>query len=105
VTKRYGAVTAISDLNLKVDKGSFTARLGPSGCGKSTLLRMIAGLETITAGQCFIDNMDVTHVPPAKRRIAMVFQSYALYPQMTVRQNIASSLSIAGQSKRERRFD
>jgi multiple sugar transport system ATP-binding protein len=66
---------------------------------------MIAGLETITAGQCFIDNMDVTHVPPAKRRIAMVFQSYALYPQMTVRQNIASSLSIAGQSKRERRFD
>jgi ABC-type sugar transport system ATPase subunit len=100
VTKRYGAVTAISDLNLKVDKGSFTALLGPSGCGKSTLLRMIAGLETITAGQCFIDDTDVTDVPPAKRRIAMVFQSYALYPHMTVRQNIAFSLSIAGASKK-----
>jgi multiple sugar transport system ATP-binding protein len=100
VTKRYGAVIAISDLSLAVDKGSFTALLGPSGCGKSTLLRMIAGLETITAGQCFIDNTDVTDVPPAKRRIAMVFQSYALYPHMTVRQNIAFSLSIAGESKR-----
>jgi multiple sugar transport system ATP-binding protein len=100
VTKRYGSVTAISDLSLKVDKGSFTALLGPSGCGKSTLLRMIAGLEAISAGQCFIDNTDVTDVPPAKRRIAMVFQSYALYPHMTVRQNIAFSLSVAGQSRK-----
>jgi multiple sugar transport system ATP-binding protein len=100
VTKHYGSVTAISDLSLKVDKGSFTALLGPSGCGKSTLLRMIAGLEAITAGQCFIDNTDVTDVPPAKRRIAMVFQSYALYPHMTVRQNIAFSLSVAGQSRK-----
>ena len=100
VTKRYGAVTAISDLSLTVDKGSFTALLGPSGCGKSTLLRMIAGLEAITAGQCFIDNLDVTDTPPAKRRIAMVFQSYALYPHMTVRQNIAFSLSVAGQSRK-----
>jgi ABC-type sugar transport system ATPase subunit len=100
VTKRYGAVTAISDLSLTVDKGSFTALLGPSGCGKSTLLRMIAGLEAITAGQCFIDNVDVTDTPPAKRRIAMVFQSYALYPHMTVRQNIAFSLSVAGQSRK-----
>ena len=96
VTKRYGAVTAISDLTLAVDMGSFTALLGPSGCGKSTLLRMIAGLEQITAGQCFINNIDVTDVPPAQRRIAMVFQSYALYPHMTVRQNIAFSLSVAG---------
>jgi ABC-type sugar transport system ATPase subunit len=100
VTKRYGAVIAISDLSLKVDKGSFTALLGPSGCGKSTLLRMIAGLEAITAGQCFIDAIDVTDTPPAKRRIAMVFQSYALYPHMTVRQNIAFSLSVAGQSRK-----
>ena len=100
VTKRYGAVTAISDLSLTVDKGSFTALLGPSGCGKSTLLRMIAGLEPITAGQCFIDNLDVTDVPPAQRRIAMVFQSYALYPHMTVRQNIAFSLSVAGQPRK-----
>ena len=100
VTKRYGSVTAITDLSLTVDKGSFTALLGPSGCGKSTLLRMIAGLEPITAGQCFIDNMDVTDVPPAQRRIAMVFQSYALYPHMTVRQNIAFSLSVAGQPRK-----
>ena len=96
MTKRYGAVTAISDLSLTVEKGSFTALLGPSGCGKSTLLRMIAGLEQITSGQCFIDSLDVTDVPPAQRRIAMVFQSYALYPHMTVRQNIAFSLSVAG---------
>ncbi len=100
VTKRYGSVTAISDLSLTVDKGSFTALLGPSGCGKSTLLRMIAGLEVITAGQCFIDNLDVTDVSPAQRRIAMVVQSYALYPHMTVRQNIAFSLSVAGQPKK-----
>jgi ABC-type sugar transport system ATPase subunit len=96
VTKRYGAVTAISDLSLGVEKGSFTALLGPSGCGKSTLLRMIAGLESITQGRCLIDGVDVTDAPPAKRRIAMVFQSYALYPHMTVRDNIAFSLSIAG---------
>ena len=101
VTKRYGAVQAIGDLSLTVDKGSFTALLGPSGCGKSTLLRMIAGLEQITEGQCFIDDVDVTDIPPAKRRIAMVFQSYALYPHMTVRQNIAFSLSIAGASRKE----
>jgi ABC-type sugar transport system ATPase subunit len=101
VTKRYGAVTAISDLNLTVEKGSFTALLGPSGCGKSTLLRMIAGLERITAGQCIINGVDVTEMPPAKRRIAMVFQSYALYPHMTVRQNIAFSLSVAGKSRAE----
>ena len=100
VTKRYGPVTAISDLSLTVDKGSFTALLGPSGCGKSTLLRMIAGLEAITAGQCFIDGVEVSDLPPAKRRIAMVFQSYALYPHMTVRQNIAFSLSVAGQPKK-----
>jgi ABC-type sugar transport system ATPase subunit len=101
VTKRYGAVTAIDDLSLTVDRGSFTALLGPSGCGKSTLLRMIAGLERITVGQCFLDGVDVTDMAPAKRRIAMVFQSYALYPHMTVRQNIAFSLSLAGASRKE----
>jgi ABC-type sugar transport system ATPase subunit len=100
VTKKYGSVTAISELSLSVEKGSFTALLGPSGCGKSTLLRMIAGLEAITAGQCFIDGVDVSDMPPAQRRIAMVFQSYALYPHMTVRQNIAFSLSVAGQPKK-----
>jgi len=101
VTKRYGVVTAINDISLTVDKGSFTALLGPSGCGKSTLLRMIAGLERITVGQCFLDGVDVTDMAPAKRRIAMVFQSYALYPHMTVKQNIAFSLSLAGASRKE----
>jgi len=95
VTKRYGNVQVITDLSLKVEEGSFTALLGPSGCGKSTLLRMIAGLEEITAGACYIDGSDVTDVAPAKRGTAMVFQSYALYPHLTVRQNIAFSLSLA----------
>ena len=95
VTKRYGNVQVITDLSLKIEEGSFTALLGPSGCGKSTLLRMIAGLEEITAGACFIDGVDVTETPPAKRGTAMVFQSYALYPHLTVRQNIAFSLSLA----------
>src|SRR3569832_768700 len=99
VTKRYGNVQVITDLSLDIEDGSFTALLGPSGCGKSTLLRMIAGLEEITAGQAFIDGVDVTDTMPAKRGVAMVFQSYALYPHMTVRQNIAFSLSIAGAKK------
>src|SRR5258707_11611128 len=108
VKKRYGSVEAIKMLDLSVDKGQFCALLGPSGCGKSTLLRMIAGLEVVTQGQVFIDGVDVTNIPPAKRRIAMVFQSYALYPHMTVRQNIAFSLSVAGQSRKlkdERAFE
>jgi multiple sugar transport system ATP-binding protein len=95
VKKRYGAVEAIKMLDLNVEKGQFCALLGPSGCGKSTLLRMIAGLEVVTEGKIFIDGIDVTNVPPAKRRIAMVFQSYALYPHMTVRQNISFSLRVA----------
>jgi ABC-type sugar transport system ATPase subunit len=95
VTKNYGSVEAISNLSLGVEEGAFTALLGPSGCGKSTLLRMIAGLEEITRGQCFIDGVDVTTMPPAQRRCAMVFQSYALYPHMTVAQNIGFSMSLA----------
>ena len=95
VKKLYGAVEAIEMLDLSVEKGEFCALLGPSGCGKSTLLRMIAGLEVVTQGSIWIDEVDVTNVPPAKRRIAMVFQSYALYPHMTVRQNIGFSLRVA----------
>ena len=95
VKKLYGSVEAIHMLDLNVEKGQFCALLGPSGCGKSTLLRMIAGLEVVTEGRIFIDGIDVTNVPPAKRRIAMVFQSYALYPHMTVRQNISFSLRVA----------
>jgi multiple sugar transport system ATP-binding protein len=95
VKKRYGSVEAIHMLDLAVEKGEFCALLGPSGCGKSTLLRMIAGLEAVTEGNIFIGGVDVTHMPPAKRRIAMVFQSYALYPHMNVGQNISFSLRVA----------
>ena len=95
VKKNYGNVEAIKNLDLSVERGQFCALLGPSGCGKSTLLRMIAGLEAVTQGTIYIGGVDVTHVPPAKRRIAMVFQSYALYPHMTVRQNISFSLRVA----------
>ena len=99
ITKHFGAVGVIHGLNLTVEDGSFCALLGPSGCGKSTLLRMIAGLESVTDGQVQIGGTDVTHVEPAKRGVAMVFQSYALYPHLTVAQNIGFSLSLAGASK------
>jgi multiple sugar transport system ATP-binding protein len=95
VSKSYGSVEVIENLSLQVDDGSFTALLGPSGCGKSTLLRMIAGLEEITKGKCAIGGTDVTQMPPSQRGVAMVFQSYALYPHMTVAQNIGFSLSLA----------
>ena len=101
ITKRYGQFQAVTDLSLTIEKGEFCALLGPSGCGKSTLLRMIAGLEEVTEGKVVISGADVTDVPPAKRRIAMVFQSYALYPHMTVGQNIGFSLSVAHASKQE----
>ncbi|WP_404402175.1 ABC transporter ATP-binding protein [Pelagibacterium halotolerans] len=97
--KNFGLVEVIKDLSLNIEAGEFCALLGPSGCGKSTLLRMIAGLETVTAGRVVINGNDVTQVPPAKRRISMVFQSYALYPHMSVRQNIGFSLDIAGERK------
>src|SRR3954447_18640019 len=99
VKKRFGPVEAIKNIDLTVDRSQFCALLGPSGCGKSTLLRMIAGLEVVTEGTIFIGGVDVTQVPPAKRRIAMVFQSYALYPHMTVAQNISFSLRVAKQPK------
>jgi len=99
VNKRFGNFDAIKHLSLGIEKGQFCALLGPSGCGKSTLLRMIAGLEEVTDGAIYINGDDVTDTPPAKRKIAMVFQSYALYPHMTVRQNIGFSLSIAHVAK------
>jgi ABC-type sugar transport system ATPase subunit len=99
IRKSFGAVDIIRGINLTVEDGEFCALLGPSGCGKSTLLRMIAGLETVTSGQVLIGGNDVTYAEPAKRRVAMVFQSYALYPHLTVAQNICFSLSLAGVSK------
>ncbi len=97
VRKEFGGVKVINGVDLAIDDGSFTVFVGPSGCGKSTLLRLIAGLEDVTAGQVMIDGLDMTNVGPAKRGLAMVFQSYALYPHMSVRGNIAFALKMAGQ--------
>jgi multiple sugar transport system ATP-binding protein len=96
VRKSFGAVNIIKDANLDIENGSFVVFVGPSGCGKTTLLRLIAGLEDITGGQILIDGRNVVNVPPAKRGLSMVFQSYALYPHMSVRGNIAFGLKMAG---------
>jgi multiple sugar transport system ATP-binding protein len=92
ITKRYGGTTAVEDVDLTIGDGEFMVLLGPSGCGKSTTLRMIAGLETITSGQLSIDDLPMNAVPARDRDIAMVFQSYALYPHMSVRNNLAFGL-------------
>ena len=92
VAKRFGATTVIHDVDLQVDDGEFVVFVGPSGCGKSTLLRMICGLESVSAGDIFIGDARVTTLPAAQRGLAMVFQSYALYPHMTVQQNLAFGL-------------
>jgi ABC-type sugar transport system ATPase subunit len=102
LTKSYtSGVTIIPGLDLHIPAGSFTVLVGPSGCGKSTLLRMVAGLESVSGGQILIGNRDVTHLEPAERGIAMVFQSYALYPHMTVAENIGFGLTIAKKPKAE----
>ena len=101
VTKSFGSVQVIPPLDLTIEDGEFTVFVGPSGCGKSTLLRLIAGLEDISSGQIRIDKQDATHVPPAKRGLAMVFQSYALYPHMSVRKNIAFPLKMAQMDQAE----
>jgi multiple sugar transport system ATP-binding protein len=95
VTKRYGDTTAVEDLDLEIQDGEFMVLVGPSGCGKTTALRMIAGLEAITEGQIRIGEKVVNDVPPKDRDIAMVFQNYALYPHMTVRDNMAFGLKLA----------
>ncbi|MFN4129630.1 MAG: ABC transporter ATP-binding protein, partial [Paracoccaceae bacterium] len=101
VAKAYGEVTVLSNINLDIATGELIVFVGPSGCGKSTLLRMIAGLEKITAGDFTIDGARMNEVPPAQRGIAMVFQSYALYPHMTVRDNMSFALKIARKSQAE----
>ncbi|MGR3418630.1 ABC transporter ATP-binding protein [Paracoccus sp. (in: a-proteobacteria)] len=95
VKKSFGEVTVIPPLDLEINDGEFVVFVGPSGCGKSTLLRLIAGLEDVTGGVIEIDGSDATAIPPAKRGLAMVFQSYALYPHMTVRKNIAFPMRMA----------
>lgn len=102
VEKTYGGtVNVLNDINLDIQKGELIVFVGPSGCGKSTLLRMIAGLEKITDGTLEIDGTVVNDVPPAQRGIAMVFQSYALYPHMTVRDNMTFALKLAKKSPQE----
>lgn len=95
VTKSFGDLEVIPPLDLKIEEGEFVVFVGPSGCGKSTLLRIIAGLEDATSGKIAIDGEDATNIRPARRGLAMVFQSYALYPHMTVRKNIAFPLKMA----------
>ncbi|MBK1837508.1 sn-glycerol-3-phosphate ABC transporter ATP-binding protein UgpC [Azospirillum sp. YIM B02556] len=102
VRKQYGSVEVLKGIDLDLTDGEFLVLLGPSGCGKSTLLNMIAGLETISAGEIRIDQRVVNEVHPKDRDIAMVFQSYALYPNMTVARNIGFSLEMRGQAKPER---
>src|SRR5260221_14588666 len=101
VNKSFGDVSVIHDVDLMVEDGSFVVFVGPSGCGKSTLLRLIAGLEDVSSGKILIDGTDVVSVPPAKRGLSMVFQSYALYPHMSVRGNIGFGLKMAGVPKSE----
>ena len=96
VTKSFGEVTVIPGVDLEIADGEFVVFVGPSGCGKSTLLRLIAGLEDVTSGTIRIDGVDATGMAPAKRGLAMVFQSYALYPHMSVYKNIAFPLKMAG---------
>ena len=99
--KRFGTVEALAPVDLEIGDGEFLVIVGPSGCGKSTLLRLIAGLEEPSGGSVFIDDRDVTSAPPADRGLAMVFQSYALYPHLTVAQNIGFPLKVAGVAKAE----
>ena len=101
VSKHFGNVEVVPPLDLEINDGEFVVFVGPSGCGKSTLLRLIAGLEDVTAGQILINGQDATVNPPSKRGLAMVFQSYALYPHMSVRKNISFPLRMAGLDKAE----
>ena len=101
VTKRYGEHTAITDFDLEVADGEFVALLGPSGCGKSTLLKVLAGLEDVSAGEIYISGRLVNYVAPKARDVAMVFQNYALYPHMTVAQNIGFPLKMGGAAKKD----
>ena len=101
IRKRFGDADIIQGVDLQIRKGEFIVFVGPSGCGKSTLLRLIAGLEPITSGSLMLDGRDITHTPSGKRDLAMVFQSYALYPHMSVYDNMSFALKLAGVARDE----
>ncbi|MCB2010467.1 MAG: ABC transporter ATP-binding protein, partial [Geminicoccaceae bacterium] len=101
VTKAFGAVRAVRDVSFGIEAGELVTLLGPSGCGKTTTLRMIAGLELATEGRIFIGERDVTALPATARDVAMVFQSYALFPHMTVLDNVAYGLTVSGSRRRD----
>ncbi|MBQ0033054.1 MAG: ABC transporter ATP-binding protein, partial [bacterium] len=101
VTKRFGALTAVNDISLSVKKGEFFSLLGPSGCGKTTLLRMLGGFERPDSGRIYLEGRDITDLPPDQRRVHTVFQNYALFPTMTIWDNIAFSLKVARRPKGE----
>ena len=102
VSKRYGNVTAVKPLDLTIPAGSLVTLLGPSGCGKTTLLRMIAGLERVSDGEILIGGQDVTQLSAGERNVSMVFQSYALFPHMSVLENVAYGLISGGTTRRKR---
>ena len=101
VEKRYGDIRVIKGIDLTIEKGEFVVFVGPSGCGKSTLLRMIAGLNEVDGGNIVLDGRDITKLPSSKRDLAMVFQSYALYPHMSVFDNMSFALRLANVNKAE----
>ena len=101
IQKRFGSQTAVHDFSISIEKGEFITFLGPSGCGKTTILRMLAGFEAPSAGSIVFDGKDVTHMPTNKRNVGMVFQSYALFPNMTVAENIGFGLKVANVGKDE----
>ncbi len=101
VSKSFGGNPVVRELSISVEKGEFLSLLGGSGCGKTTTLRMIAGFESPSSGRVFVGGQDVSSVPPAKRRLGMVFQNYALFPNMTVARNIGFGLRVARRGRRE----
>jgi putative spermidine/putrescine transport system ATP-binding protein len=103
LSKSFGDLHAVADVNLSVEKGEFVSLLGPSGCGKTTTLQMIAGFIEATRGRIMLDGRDITHMRPNRRGLGIVFQSYALFPHMSVEQNVSFGLEMRGIDKSERR--